>query len=575
MDQPADTHDVGSGTSQPSKAWLLPLLAFLFAAVLYIPSIEYGFTIDDPLVTDLNPQVSADDGGWWRCLDTTLYAGTPQAKKSGNLYRPALTLSLVMDYRLGDHRFQPARFHLTNILLYALCAAVASLVVSHLLRGRVKRAGLATWAVSMTFIAFPGHLESVCNVKHREEILALLFGLLAWREVLAHNGRMSWSLVVLTSFLFLCALASKESTILLLPCMVLWEWRQGVARPRRWAWAIGCLAATAIYLGMRYHALGALLSPSGTHHFYSPALDTVSRVSLASTTYLRFYVWDQLIGLQLNPFFSSPFVVSHTGPALALDAFALLSLMASAVGFLIWFWRTGSVFAFAGVFVIVNSAVTLHIVPMGTAGAFRLMFAPSFGMCLLLGGILVTRKQAWLGLALVPILVVYTAVTWTRMPIWSDNASVMSHAAKANPEDPLASFAAAQAYGVQGDDERRSSCYRAAFERFERFKDERARFDERWLFSYAFSMTEVAHSRIASAPSEALTLANRAIQLFLEVESLRGRDENPAVLGPMYVKAATLKEMGRKTEAIAACEEGLSIGPHRGLQAIRAELQEK
>jgi hypothetical protein len=193
-------------------AWIGSALLFAGAVALYLPSLRFGFTIDDPLVTHLNRNMPPSTGDFLAPFRTSIYSGTELAPTNAYLYRPVLMASLSINYRLAGNTYDPFFFHAANILLYGLAVVVAFLLLRAMLAG--ERTGLVAALTATLFLVFPAHLESVCNVKNREEILAFLLGGASWWLLLGMPG--GWSSrgamrMIAAALLFLLALLSERA----------------------------------------------------------------------------------------------------------------------------------------------------------------------------------------------------------------------------------------------------------------------------------------------------------------------------------------------------------------------------
>jgi hypothetical protein len=576
------------------KPLILASLLFAACLLLYLPSVRFGFTLDDPLLTTKNSTVSGFSGDYLRFFRASLYDGARQEAGNSNLYRPVLKSSIAFNRALANGKFDPAPYHWFNIILYAMCVSVVFVFLQRLFRStRYGGFGFA-FLVSLLFCVFPSHLETVCNVKHREEILACLFGLSAWSLALRNPGeddRRSILSVLAPPLLFLLALLSKESAILLFPCMILWEFRasgSSSALIRRIPTHLYTIPiAVLVYFLLRFYALGSLTSPPGTRMFFGGDTSVLARTLISSRTFVEYYLWDQLVSLRLDPAFSSPFVVTTEGRPTWIDSVALCLLVGALLLSLRWLLTRRSVFAFWVLFVIVTSFLTLNVVPIGSAGAFRFMFTPSVGLCVLIAlflhGIIdatgaffavspLFRERAFLvGMGL--LVAFYAHATYAKMGIWQDDGRLFAYSASLEPANPLSPFAAGQYYARVGSDRAKWDFYERSLERFLAFRGRPGLFDERSIDSFSVVATEIAHREVSSNPLRSIELADVAIEQFERlVEMRKGRVDSNAT-APYFVKALALQRIGRIEESMAACEAGLAISHHEGLARLLLSLR--
>jgi len=142
-------------------------------------------------------------------------------------YRPVTLTTFAMDQAIAGNR--PWFGHLGNIILYGLCCSLLFLFLKDFFDDRNQTfAGICT----LLFLVHPAHCEVVANVKSRDEILAMIFMMLALlltirmqREV-NENGRISPFQILFISFLCFLAMLSRESSVVifaLMPLVVLFK----------------------------------------------------------------------------------------------------------------------------------------------------------------------------------------------------------------------------------------------------------------------------------------------------------------------------------------------------------------
>ncbi|HYS77195.1 MAG TPA: tetratricopeptide repeat protein, partial [Candidatus Dormibacteraeota bacterium] len=228
------------------------------AAGLYLPTLRFGFVLDDKHLIADNAFVR---GPWSPLLAFAhhFWYGVPAVE---TYYRPLVNASLALNGRLLG--WGPAGFHLVNVLLHALNA---SLVVA-----LSRRLGAAPWAATASGAIMaidPAAAWAVASIVARVDLLPGLFVLLAWSAYARRQGeiggptRGAWRRAVTVAFLFLAALLSKESALAFMAVPLLGLRRMTVPRggpdcapaPRTDApTMIGCLLAVAASFGLRRFA---------------------------------------------------------------------------------------------------------------------------------------------------------------------------------------------------------------------------------------------------------------------------------------------------------------------------------
>ncbi len=197
--------------------WLAALLVAAAAVVVYLPTVDNDFiTWDDPDYLTKNDYV-AESGGLSRIWDPS---------EDHQQYYPLVFSSFWLEHKLvlkmrgeeakesvkgispAKRGFEPWIFHLTNLILHALNAALLVWVLRLL--------GVKPWVAWLTaglFALHPINVASVSWAAERKNVLSGLFFLLALGFYLRDTRRPGWPNYVLCMLLFVCALFSKTATV--------------------------------------------------------------------------------------------------------------------------------------------------------------------------------------------------------------------------------------------------------------------------------------------------------------------------------------------------------------------------
>ena len=215
-----------------------PSLAATIAMLLYSNTVSNGFVFDDHRAIEGNIQVQTRQS--WASLLTTDFWGTPlTSARSHHSYRPLAVMSLRADAIIAGGR--PALFHAVNALLHAANTWLVWLHAADALQGRS-----AALAAALLFAAHPVNSEAVAYCVGRADLLAAMFGLAglrlhtmatsAARGIPSAGHRSTWPAPALRLACVCCltlALASKETSLVLLPACVVNDLVQLLPRARR------------------------------------------------------------------------------------------------------------------------------------------------------------------------------------------------------------------------------------------------------------------------------------------------------------------------------------------------------
>jgi tetratricopeptide (TPR) repeat protein len=260
------------------SVWPLAAAIVLISCILYWPNARMGFVLDDHYVVAQNSAIK-NPALYPKILTSGFFDAahrTPQSQL--NYYRPLLTASFAVDYRLwGDHAFG---YRIVNILLHALNSLlVFALFV--LLFGNAPLAALA----AVIFCILPTHEWVVRYIVGRGDLLQASFGLLCLIAVVCHlrEKKRGWWYLSLLSFVL--AMLAREAAVLniVFVFLVAYYASRDIKRAL-WTLAPFVILASAYYSlrtqlfpvvqGNAFSGIGEGLAVAGLYvtHFWMPAL---------------------------------------------------------------------------------------------------------------------------------------------------------------------------------------------------------------------------------------------------------------------------------------------------------------
>jgi hypothetical protein len=197
------------------------IFSFLIAFLFYGNSISNGYSLDDELVTttDRKHHINVEKGiGGIKDIFTSNYAIDG---KQNYEYRPIVTLSYAIEWSLfSDYPERASVSHFINVLLYAFCGILLFQLINVLFQGR---ASYFSAFVVLLFMIHPIHSEVVNNLKNRDEMLSLIFALLAAIQAFKYidSGKL-YSIFIGLGFITLSILSKKSNLpfVLIVPMMV-------------------------------------------------------------------------------------------------------------------------------------------------------------------------------------------------------------------------------------------------------------------------------------------------------------------------------------------------------------------
>lgn len=364
------------------KSWWRKLLEDKYAVILfcgvflvYGNSIFNDYAMDDEFYTaGSNKLTKQGIKGIPEIFSTRTFYNNDG---TGHSYRPVAAATFAIEIQFfGEH---PQLSHFISVLIYAITVLVLYRVLLRLLNYRER---LYVFVVCLLFLLHPLHTEVVANIKCRDELLALLFGLSSLLFALKYlETKRVMNLIGVGVFFWLAPL-SKPSALpffALIP-FALWYFRKGSLKQ---------LAVVMIPIVVAMLVAGLIVKLGITdqvrelHYFENP---TAKGVGIASKTAIAFYCMGRYLFLHFVPhplayFYGFNYVPVATWSNLWSIFGLLTTLSAGAVVLLRWKHRDVWVFGILLYFVALLPYSNL-IYPAPGVMAERFAYLASIGFCI-------------------------------------------------------------------------------------------------------------------------------------------------------------------------------------------------
>ncbi len=417
------------------------LYAFIPVALAVLASIntlENGFAFDDESQV-LKNDIIQDFGNLRLAFTSNVWSflGDNISVMLAPYYRPLFTTLFTINYAI----FGTAAWgwHLVNVLINAAVTLLVFIVIKEM-TGRSLLAAIA----AAVFAVHPAHAESVAWISGVTDPWLAFFLLPAFYFYLRYRKDGRKHLLAFALGFYFLALLSKETAIAL-PMLVLYcelahfEQSRSVRQKVLGILALGGWFAlpTAIYLAMRYNAIGAISANFEPRLALSTALLTMP---LATVKYLALLVAP--VGYNLHHY-TSPVEgltsVVFLGPLAVIVAISVAvllirsrMLMFAAVWFIVW---------------LAPPLLGLRLFQTQYSVQERYLYLPSIGFCLALAlgieWLLARRRFALFGRAAAVAISVVLVIGWgvvtvSQNRVWNDTITLMRHLVATDPHSPLA-----------------------------------------------------------------------------------------------------------------------------------------
>jgi tetratricopeptide (TPR) repeat protein len=500
-----------------------PLLAIL----IYLPTIGHDFVFDDRGIIELNPLMQ-DIRDLPRLAVSPYWTLKPGG---GSLYRPLTTVSLALDRQIAGG-MRAWWFHLVNVLLHGLVTLLLTRLTLELLPG-----ALAASTAGLLFAVHPVHVEAVAGVVGRADLLsaaALLAAVLWHRRALSESGGRfvapAWAAVFLAimakesgvAAAFVCAVADAACPV------------AGAPARRRTALYAGYGVALAIALLLRLAVLGSIGTGQPIPFIDNPAAAAgfpAGRLTAlgAVARYAALLAWPRRLSADYS-FDQIPIIRTLLDPLAMAGALIVVLVLGGGM----WLVRRSPVLGFALLFAAIAAAPVSNLVFfIGTLLAERLLYLPSVGICLLIGGVAALRRPRlppWLIPGAVALLALLGgARAALRIPDWKDDLALYRSAVTVSPSSARIRHNLGNAYLRRGALREAEAEFRAALAIYPEFNDSRVNLAAALIrqerAAEAVPLLETAAERSPDSADIAINLGNayRALGRPAEAEVWYGR----------------------------------------------------
>jgi protein O-mannosyl-transferase len=424
--------------------WFIPVLAIL----LYANTLTNDFALDDGIVITENEYTQKGFAGIWDILTTDSFTGFFKDKDKQNLvsggrYRPLSVVLYAIEYQIfGKNAFMG---HLFTILWYALLCFILYKTLMLLLvkiQNGVVIAGLS----AIIFTMHPIHTEAVANIKGRDEILALLFSVLALYLAVKWADLGKRKYLAFSAISLFLGLMAKENSITFLGVipLAIWLFRDGGLK-NAFVAGLMLIIPAIVFIFIRQSILSNAFAAESMELMNNPFLKFVNDRYVPFTPSERLatiiYTWGIYLKILLFPLVLTHDYYPRHIPIMNFSDVKVIFSILIHIGLVIIALKNihkNKVIAFAILFYFMTFSIVSNLFfPIGTNMAERFMFMPSVGFAVLLGyGItyLFSKYQQFGAGLLLILFSFYSVKTFTRNRAWKDNYTLFSTDIKHSPE---------------------------------------------------------------------------------------------------------------------------------------------
>lgn len=463
--------------ARPFLIQALLIVALTFAA--HSSSLRNQYALDDELIILRNVPVQRGISGIGEILTTHMFASYfesigSEALAANRHWRPLSVITFAVEQSLfgrtlgDDYRAVlsewntgsaaedlPARRdamerqideanreiafhrHLVQLLLYAASLVVLLLFLRKCIFPTVPMAAFVT---TLVFALHPIHTEVVANIKSRDEILSLLFILLAGIFVFEWDRTRKQRALLLAMASLGLALLTKEYAVvapIIFGCALVLVRGRDLRRVAM-STVVPLMIVVAVYLVVRqaFVSGGGSVDLASQDLLIDPFLKLRTGEMEGSIVATKIDIIDHYLRLLLFP---HPLSSDYSYAAFSYQTFASptfwLSLLihAALIALTIFAWQRRHILAFAGIVYF----GFLILVQIGATMGERLIYHSSLGFAMLLGWGIARLPRPAMAVACVALAVPYGVASFARDRAWADNRTLFLTDVKTVPGSAL------------------------------------------------------------------------------------------------------------------------------------------
>lgn len=421
----------------------------ILIVIAYYPALQGEFTNwDDNHYVSENEQMHVFSPGYAKDCFTRFEIGN---------YHPLTMISLSLNF--DPINPDPYPYHVTNLVLHILNTLLVLLLI--------RKLGFNDVVAIVTAVLFgiqATRVESVAWISARKEVLSGFFFLLTLLSYVYYYQSGKWRFYLLSVILFIFALLSKATVVVLAPLLVLtdiWIRRSPVEKRiilEKIPYFLLAIAAGII----------AIVAQQGLHAIKDTSVPGIADRLVMATGNLLVYFQQLLIPYGINAFYPLPLTTQGAlKTEFFLYAIIVVLLFTLVISFTRKSWKINP-YLFALFFFVIAIIPVLQIIPVGEAArADRYTYLPGIGIFLLIGlGFSWLQKKIklkWIIYVLAaPLLIASVMVTRVHAAYWTSSWSLWNSIIEQDPNVATAYCIRGQLNEARGDKEAAFRDYSAA-----------------------------------------------------------------------------------------------------------------
>ena len=358
------------------KTWLIIVLLGLASIIAYSNIMRNNFVWDDNVFIKKNYFIK-DFSNITKVFHVDFWEASARSQKA-TFYRPLIIASLIFDYAVWKDN--PFGYHLFNIFFHAL----TSIILFYIACLFMSRTG--AFITALVFAVHPIHTESVTFILGRTDVLSAFFMFTAvnfffYSHLKQENNIFKIPLFWAGVTSYLLSLFCKEASIIAMPIIVLiwFMFLRKIQFKKLCVSLIPFVVVILIYMLIRF-----MVYYGGPELFHTTPGGTKFFTFLTMTKIFVVYIGKLLVPIRQSIDYKPAIITSLLSPVFIISTVTLIGLLACAV----LAYRSGKkIFSFSVFWFFITIMPVSNIISIGLFIADRFLYIPSFGLCVLTGGV--------------------------------------------------------------------------------------------------------------------------------------------------------------------------------------------
>jgi protein O-mannosyl-transferase len=437
------------------REFLVPVLLVIACFVLYGNTLQNGYALDDGIYTTKNDFIVKGFSAFKDIFDKGSLYGFD--KNPATQYRPLTLLNFMAEASIFG--FNPHVSHFFNILFFAFTVVLFYFFLQKILKNYNR---LIILGATLLFAFHPIHTEVVANIKSRDEILGLLFGLMSFNFILMYEEQHKIKYLWYSLTAFGVAIFCKENCLTFVAIIpMLLYFFTSLELKKIALKTLPYIGLVALYLFIRSRVMQDM---TFTHKI--PVMDNAlmsagsnADVIASSFVLLGKYIYMCIIAYPLSWDYSyNQIPIVSWGNALPI-----LSLLICAVltWFAIWRLKRKSIYSFLIAWFFITLLLSSNlIVKIASTFGERFLYVPSLSFCIAFPLILAIvvklnpGSPVWMAknkfyIPMAGILSIFAVILIQRNNDWKSNYTLFPSGVITSPNSARTHLSLAQEYGEE------------------------------------------------------------------------------------------------------------------------------